>query len=399
MKQAVKKKNGTKPTIEDIKASLGLISSDKNDLTKSVADKPMSFIPMPDAFQDALKLPGIPMGYMTIVTGWSNTGKSTLKNCLIASCINNGILPVIFETESNFDWQYAIDCGVKATPVYGEREVEIIDQETGEVTYDTETQIIDWKGNFIYFDSKMLCDNYGDNDYSTGKKVSKKRDVAVIEDIAYAINDILDKQHEGLIQQPLCFIWDSVGSITSYRSHTSKVGNNLFDAGAISVAFNSILNSRIPSSRRVDSEYTNTFFCVNKIWNDSMNAVGLAASIELKGGKSFYYQSRLILHVGGTAKAGTKKLSATAKGETYNYGIISKIKVSKNQLPSPFNVSSESEIACVHNGLWNPDKIDDYKKTYMKDLLKKLEERKNDKSKEIKASDLEFVEEESSDEN
>lgn len=392
MKQAVKKKNGTKPSIQDIKASLGLVGKDKNDLSKSCADKPMTFIPMPDAFVEATKLPGIPQGYMTIVTGWSNTGKSTLKNCLIASCINNGILPIIFETEANFDFTYAIDCGMKATPVYGEVEVENINEETGEVTYTTETQIVDYSGDFIYYDTKLLCELYGDNDYSAGKKVSKKRTVAVIEDIAYAINDILDKQEDGLIQQPVCFIWDSVGSITSFKSYSSKTGNNMFDAGALSVAFNTILNSRIPNSRRIDSEYTNTFFCVNKIWNDSMNSMGGAASIELKGGKSFFYSSRLILHLGGVAKAATKKLSAVAKGETYNYGIVSKIKVTKNQLPTPYNLTYEGEIACVHNGFWSPGKIDDYKKTHTKKLLEMLENCSNGKV-EVKEEDLSFTEE------
>lgn len=373
MKQAVKKKTaGSKPSINDIKAALGLATT-KTDISKTVADKAMSFIPMPEAFVDATKIPGIPQGYMTIVTGWSNTGKSTLKNCLIASCINNGILPVIFETETNFDFTYAMDCGMKAEPIWGEVEVEEVDEETGEITTRVEEKILDYTGDFIYFDGDLLCQNYGDNDYSTGKKTSKKRKVAVIEDIAYAINDILDKQDEGLIQQPICFIWDSVGSISSYKSYASKTGNNMFDAGALSVAFNTILNSRIPLSRKMNSEYTNTFFCVNKIWNDSMNAVGPAASIELKGGKSLYYAARLIIHMGGTAKAGVKKLTATAKGASYNYGITTKIKVTKNQLPSPFNITYEGEIACVHNGFCAIDKLDEYKKNSAKDLLERLE--------------------------
>lgn len=374
MKQAVKKKTaGAKPSINDIKAALGL-NVTKTDISKTVADKPMTFIPMPEAFVEATKIPGIPQGYMTIVTGWSNTGKSTLKNCLIASCINNGILPVIFETETNFDFSYAIDCGMKASPVWGEVEVDDVDEETGEILgTHIENQIITYEGEFLYYDGDLLCQLYGDNDYSTGKKVSKRRSVPVIEDIAYAINDLLDKQDEGLIQQPMCFIWDSVGSISSFKSYASKTGNNMFDAGALSVAFNTILNSRIPLSRKVSRDYTNTFFCVNKIWNDSMNAVGPAASIELKGGKSLYYAARLIIHMGGTAKAGVKKLTATAKGASYNYGITTKIKVTKNQLPSPFNITYEGDIACVHCGFCSVDKLDEYKKTHGKELLERLE--------------------------
>lgn len=392
MKQAIKKRTiSHKPSASDIMAKMGM-TVNENDLTVSNADKPMDFIVLPEAFANAVKLPGIPQGYTTIITGWSNTGKSTLKNCVIASCINNGILPVIFETESNFDFTYAMDCGVKATPVYGNVDVEVVDEETGEVSIETQSRIINYSGEFIYFDSKTLCAMYGDNDYSTGKKTKTKRKDAVLEDIAYAMNDLMDMQANGDIQQPICFIWDSIGSIGSYKSLASKVGNNMFDAGAIASAFNGILNSRIPMSRKVSEPYFNTFVCVNKIWNDSMNSMGGAASIELKGGKTFFYGARLILHLGGIAKAATKKLTATAKGQTYNYGILTKIKVTKNQLPTPYNITYEGEMACVHNGLCCPEDLDNYKKDHIKRLMEEIANIDKTDVTEISESDVSFSE-------
>ena len=170
MKQPIKKKEFKKPSIASIREKLNLTVKNEMDLVKSAADKPTEFITMPQAFADAIKLPGIPKGYLTIVTGWSNTGKSTIKNCLIASCIRSGTLPVIFETENNFDFSYAIDCGMRATPIYGDVEVEDINEETGEVTYHTENRIVNYEGDFLYFDNKILAAQYGDNDYSTGKK-------------------------------------------------------------------------------------------------------------------------------------------------------------------------------------------------------------------------------------
>ena len=392
MKQPIKKKEFKRPSIASIKEKLNLNMKSNDDLVKSSADKPTDFIPLPQAFADAVKLPGIPKGYLSIVTGWSNTGKSTIKNCLIASCINNGILPVIYETENNFDFKYAIDCGMKATPVYGDVEVEHIDEETGEITVTTENRIINYEGDFIYFDNKILAEQYGNRDYSTGKEVKIKRKVAVLEDIAYSINEILDMQDNGDIQQPICFIWDSIGSIGSFKSYTSKSGNNMFDAGAIAQAFNSIINDRIPSSKKISEPYTNTFFCVNKIWNDSMNSMGGVPSIELKGGKTMFYGARLIVHLGGIGKAATKKLEATAKGQKYQYGITTKIRVSKNQLPTPYNVTYEGEMSCVHNGLCNPNALEDYKKTYMKEILDKLSELGGDS---VSEKDVSFEEEES----
>ena len=391
MKQPIKKKEFKKPSISELKDKMELSMKNNTDYANSIADKKMEFIPLPEAFYNAVKLPGIPMGYLSIVTGWSNTGKSTIKNCLIASCINNGILPIIYETENNFDFQYAIDCGMKATPVYGDVEVEHVNYETGEVTYTTESRIIDYIGDFFYFNSMKLANTYGDNDYSTGKKLKTKRKQAVLEDIAYSINDFLDKQESGEIPYPMCFIWDSIGSIQSFKSLESKSTNNMFDAGAISQAFNNIINNRIPSSKSLGSEYTNTFFCINKIWNDSMNSMGGVPSIELKGGKTFFYGARLILHLGGIGKASIKKLSATAKGETYNYGITTKIRTTKNQLPTPWNITYEGEMSCVHNGLVNPNKLDEYKKNYIKDILAKLED---NAGVGVSETDVSFAEEE-----
>ena len=352
-----------------------------------VADKPMEWIIMPKAFQDALHIPGIPAGYMSGVRGWSDTGKSTIKNCLIAAAQKQGILPIIFETEGNFDFKYAIDCGMEATPVEG------VDEETGEM------KIVDYEGNFILFNNAAICDYCGDMDYSTGTKKSTKRTVAVIEDIAYIINDLIDKQEAGELPMPLLFVWDSVGSIGSWKSYTSKAGNNMFDAGALSVAFNNIINARIPGSRSQNSPYTNTFFVVNKIWLDSMNSVGGAASIENKGGKSFFYAMRLLLHVGGVAKAGTKRLKATFKGNDYQYGVVSKVSIAKNQLPTPFNVTYAGTICCVHNGLCGEKELDAYKKEYIPEIMARMAEALgNEEIKSGDAGSVSFEEEDNFDE-
>ena len=351
MAQPLKKKEVKKFDIKDFKKKI---------VSAPVADKPMEWILMPKAFQDSLHLPGIPAGYMSGVRGWSDTGKSTIKNCLIAAAQKQGILPIIFETEGNFDFKYAIDCGMEAEPVMG------VDDETGEEI------VADYEGNFILFNNAAICDYCGDMDYSTGTKKSTKRSVAVIEDIAYIMNDLLDKQDAGELPVPLLFVWDSVGSIGSWKSYQSKAGNNMFDAGALSVAFNNLINARIPGSRSQNSPYTNTFFVVNKIWLDSMNSVGGAASIENKGGKSFFYAMRLLLHVGGVAKAGTKKLKATFKGNEYQYGVVSKISIAKNQLPTPFNVTYAGTICCVHNGLCGEKELDAYKKEYIPEIMARM---------------------------
>lgn len=384
MGQPVKKGAGVKTT-----AAFNLDKFKTENLKmQNVAEKPMEWFIMPKGFQDALSLPGIPKGYFSGCYGWNSTGKSTIKNCLIAAAQRQGVLPVIFETESNFDFRYATQCGMDAEPVY--EDVERIDEETGEVVKSKE--IVDYKGNFILFTNEAMCEYCGDIDYDTMTRKQTRRKVALVEDIAYIINDFIDKQESGELPVELLFVWDSVGSISSWKSYKSKVGNNMFDANAISTAFGTIVNTRIPSSRSQKSEYTNSFFIVNKIWDSSMSTMG-KPSVKLKGGVSFEYAVRLLIACGKIVTSGVKKLEATVKGETYEYGTVAPIAVKKNHLPSPFNLSREGNLYCVGSGIISEDEIDSYKKKILPSIIAQL--KNNDTSgklKDITEEDVEFTE-------
>ena len=399
MKAPIKKKTFETGSLDALKAKLGL-NATKGHMVVSSAEKPQAFITMPEAFVEALKIPGIPQGVTTLIHGHSNTGKSLLKNCLIASAQRMGILPVIYETESNFSFPFAISCGVRATPIYDDVEVEVVDEETGEVTVKTENQIVNYDGPFLYYDNEILADRYGDMDYAQGKKVTKKRKQPVIEDIAYSMNELLDLQDEGVITQPLLFIWDSVGSIPSFRSFTSKSNNAMWDAGALSTSFNILLNNRIPSSKKVSSPYTNTFVAVNKVWLDSMSSPMAAPSIKMKGGNALLYSSRLTILLGGKLGAATQKLTAEYKGEKYTYGLVSKIAVEKNQLDAPYSITYAGKFCCVPDGMVPESKKDEYKKANVANIAKQLKDQLKDKGQEVEinVSDITFAEEDESDE-
>lgn len=147
----------------------------------------------------------------------------------------------------------------------------------------------------------------------------------------------------------------------------SKTGNNMFDAGALKQSFNSIITNRIPMSRKETSPYTNTFFAVNKVWIDSMQ-MG-QPQMKNSGGEGFMYAVRLLIEMGGIVSAGVAPLKATASGKDYYFGIQTKIKIKKNHVN---DITYEGKICSVPHGLWNPDKLDEYKKQYSKFLLTKL---------------------------
>lgn len=377
MAQPLKKKEIKSFNVKDFKKSF------LGEKTSKTADKELEWIPMPKAYQDAVKLPGIPMGRATMLRGWSDTGKSTLKNLAIAGAMRQGILPVIFETEGNFDFQYAKDCGMDIEPIYGE----VVDEVTGEIG----EGIVDWEGNYLLFTPTKICEFCGKMDYSTGKEGSKERKVAVIEDIGYIINTLLDQQDNGELPMPLLFIWDSVGSIISWKSYQSKVGNNMFDANAINNVFKPIF-PRISASKEVGSPYTNTMIVVNKIWKDTANSVGGAVAIANAGGESFQYGIRLQIHVGGVAKAGVKKLKATYKGEEYQYGTVTKIAVCKNQLPTPYNITYSGTMCCVHNGIIPEDDINNYKKNEIPNLIQKKIESMVGEKVDVDINEIKFSE-------
>ena len=395
VKKAPIKKKATIDSLKE-KMNFGVSVKEGKVVGASNADKEMEWLIMPKAFQDAVKLPGFPQGYVTTICGHSNTGKSTLVNHAIVAAQRQGLIPVIFDTENNFDFKYAIDMGMDATPVYGDVDEEVINEETGEVEIKTVNKIVEYAGPFFYFNNLILIDRYGDIDYATGKRSGKKRTKAVIEDMVYAINEFLDYQANGDIEQGFVFIWDSVGSISGLKTYNSKVGNPQFDAGTISAAMQDIMESVIPSSRKISSPYTNTLIMVNKVWLDAMSNPMAPPSLEMKGGKSITYRSRLIFLLGGQLKASIKRLTATSKGLNYNYGIQTKIKVLKNQLPSPFNVTYEGEFVCTDIGIIGIEKedLDEYKKKRINEILKQISKLGDGKVDNLTEKDVSFTESE-----
>jgi hypothetical protein len=315
-------------------------------LQSNVKDKDLEWIPLGEAFSDITKC-GIAKGYVTLLRGYSNTGKSTGMYEGIASCQKLGILPVIIDTEGNFNWEYARNVGV----------------EFNEVTNDN-GEIINYDGFFIFMNTDLIEQKYGKYKHDEGKYGTTSRGEGCIEDISMFINELLDQQIEEKLPYELCFFWDSIGSIDCYKAIMSKSRNNMWNANALEVSFKSILNNRIPNSRKEGKKYTNTFVGVQKIWYDGMNNV-----VRHKGGEAFFYGARMIFHYGGIIAHGTSKLTATLEGRNYNFGTETKLGCIKNQVNG---LTLEGKICSTPHGYWLPDKVDQYKKQNKDFLLKKL---------------------------
>lgn len=325
--------------LSDFKNSTGFSST--------VKDKDLVWIPVNDAFFEVTNC-GIPKGYTSLFRGYTNSGKSTALMHGIANSQKMGILPVIIDTEGNFSWSHAKSMGV---------EFEEVKNENGDV--------VNYTGFFIYMNTDLLEQKYGKYDYDESKYKTVSRGVGCIEDIAMFCEELLDLQNEGKLPYELCFFWDSIGSIDCFKAIKSKSKNNMWNAGALETSFKSILNNRIPNSRKEGKEYTNTFVAVQKIWYDGFNNV-----VRGKGGEAFNYSARCIFHLGGIVSHGTKIIKAVLQGREFAFGIETKLSCIKNQVTGI--TRSGGSIISLSQGYWSVDKIDDYKKQYKQFLLENL---------------------------
>jgi hypothetical protein len=305
-------------SLDKFKANKGLASN--------VKFKEQRWIPFSSALQEALSIPGIPMGHVSMVRGKSNTGKSTTTIEIAVNAQKMGVLPVLIITEMKHDWNHWRTMGFQME--------DIVDEETGEV--------IDQTGFFIYRDRSTLNS---------------------IEDIADFIMDLLTEQKKGNLPYDLLFIWDSVGSIPCQMSIEQGKNNPMWNAGAIATQFGNFINQQIIMSRKESSKYTNTLFIVNKVGVAPALTPMSQPRMTNKGGDTFYYDVSLCLTFGNVTNAGTSKISAQKDKRKVEFALRTKIACDKNHINGITTLGTI--ISTVHGFI--PDKptaVEKYKKEH-----------------------------------
>lgn len=306
----------------------------KNLSSTSVKFKEQGWIPLSKALQDALQIPGIPTGHITLLRGHSDTGKTTALLEAAVNCQKSNILPVFIVTEMKWSWEHARQMGLQYN--------EVVNPETGEV--------VDYNGFFLYIDrEKLQC----------------------IEDVSSFMADILDEQKRGNLPYNICFFWDSVGSIPCRLSIESKKNNAEWNAGAMSTQFGNFINQQISLSRKESQPYTNTFIVVNKVWVAKPDSPMGQPTLNNKGGTTMYFDSSLIITFGNIAKAGTNKIKATKNGKDIEFAKRTRISCDKNHITG---VTAVSKVIMTVHGFINDDKkdLDEYKKNYSDQWTKVL---------------------------
>lgn len=305
----------------------------KNLSSTSVKFKEQKWIPLSSAFQDALQIPGIPMGHISLLRGHSDTGKTT---ALLEAAVNAqkmGILPVFIITEMKWNWDHARQMGLQFEEVANADGV-----------------VSDYTGFFMYIDrEKLNC----------------------IEDVSAFMLDLLDEQKKGNLPYDLCFFWDSVGSIPCRMSVEKSSMNNEWAAGAMSQQFGNFVNQKIVMSRKESQPFTNTLVAINKVWVAKAEHPMGQPKMKNKGGDTMFFDSSLIITFGNVTNAGTNKIKATKNGKEVEFAKRTKLSCDKNHITGV--TATNKLIMTVHGFITDkPSAIDKYKKQYSDQWLQIL---------------------------
>ena len=289
-------------------------------LDQSSNFKTQKWIPFSPTVQDALSIPGVPMGHITIARGGSDTGKTTLMIETAVNAQKMGILPVFIITEMKWDFTHAQKMGFQCEAVP--------DEETGEV--------INYKGFFLYVDRSTLNS---------------------IEDVAAFMADILDEQKKGNLPYDLCFLWDSVGSIPCDMSIEQGKNNPMWNAGAMATQFGNFINQKIPLSRKESYQFTNTFFIINKTGVQPALTPMSQPRMTNKGGNSMYWDASIVATFGNVTNSGTSKISVQHKGKKVEFAKRTKIAIDK--IHADCGIATTSTVIVTPHGFIPDDKDDE----------------------------------------
>jgi hypothetical protein len=309
--------------------------------------KDQEWLNIGEAFQKASGVQ-IPLGGITQILGWSNTGKTTILSLAAIAAQRRGILPVFLFTEQKFSFQHAKDMGF---------ECELETNADGDEK---------WGGFMLY-----------------------KLGFEYIEQIFDYIKELLDEQAKGNIPYDLLFLWDSVGTVPCKMSYDGK-GGTMHTARTIKERWGESIAQKIQASNKASYPYRNTAIIINQPWfRLPDNPVMGQGRMQPKGGQAIYLSANLVIRCGNQAHAGTSQINLVHKGRKVNFGIRTKVTVDKNHVHGLGY--ADSSIIAVPHGFIDDTKeaIKEYKEKYSKywaDIMK------IDSSDEYE--DAEFTEEE-----
>lgn len=292
-------------------------------LTQPVYKKD-KFVILDPALQEVMKLPGLPLGHITFDYGLSDSGKTTMLFHAVAQCQKQGILPVIILTgpEKKIDWDRARAMGV---------------QYTGDLPKDQQL-----KDEFILVNE----------------------DMETLEDAFGFINEVITNVERGELPYDVMFFHDSIGNTLSVQAIDidkktgARVIKDIHMKNAKIIGEQLVaLAPRIQNSRKDTRPHFIGAFFITSMYEGVPAFPGAPKPWKVKGGnKPKFVSSIMIRHTAG------KKLSATKNGDMLNFGMTTKISITKNHINGE---EYTGEFVVTKDAILPNEKgaIEDYKKS------------------------------------
>lgn len=252
------------------------------------------YVVLDEYLQEVMKLPGLPMGHICFDYGLSDSGKTTLLAHAVSKCQEQGVLPVIILTgpEKKVDWDRFRAMGVEYTGDLPEN------QQKGD--------------EFIIVNEE--CET--------------------LEDAFNFMNDMITAVERGDLPHDVYFFHDSLGNTLSEKAVDidKKTGKRIIKdihmKNAKIVGENLIsIAPRINNSRKDNRPHFIGAYFITSMYQGAPAFPGAPQPWKIKGGnKPKFVSSLMIRHNAG------KKLQATKDKQKLNFGMVTKISITKNHI-------------------------------------------------------------------
>lgn len=237
------------------------------------------FVMMPEEFQKAIGLVGIPLSDVSMGYGLSDSGKTEGMLHVASQAVKQNILPILVITENKFK-----------------------------------------EGRLV---------NFGLN----SKNCIVKRNLKFLEEVYDYVCQIIAKVKNGTLQKNVIILWDSVGSTPSretievLKDGTIKKKYGPQKNAAVIGYYNPFIMDLVTSTREKSCNFQVGLYMVNQAYVKPAEMPGGIATIVPNGGEKIWYNLSLSLEF----KEG-QRLKAKKDGMDYAFGLVSRIKTVKNHV-------------------------------------------------------------------
>ena len=271
--------------------------SEKEELNETVY-KPLQYVVMPEVFQNAIGLPGIPLGYSSQIYGLSDSGKTEILLKVAKEAVAQDIKPYLIITENKMDKDRLKDFGL----VNGENCV-------------IEEQIKTLEGVYNY--------------------------------ISMRVQDII----KGRIKQNCILLWDSWAG--TYAEGSFKIDEDtgeiiqkfsVMKNAQVGGLYNPIVMERISKTREMNCDYSLGLLTLNQAYTSPAIPPATIPSIVPNGGNKIWFPLGLSVRI----KEG-QRYELTKDKKKYRIGLVAKLEVQKNHING---IYCEGEILLAGNEMY-----------------------------------------------